>query len=203
MFRREGVDGQKISSIFLGPFLIQPIILFLFVLIFLLSEWIWSENAVGGSWACQFCPFLTKNSVRYCNTITNNLLCVHEQKEKKTQIIKKHQPIMVFPPPLPLLPLPPPLPPHCCHASRRAATTADILLPPSYRCRRQAATVAAAELLLENVLKMQEERAGKTRARAVSRGQVGHSLFLVKTQDRGPLRIMHTRHLKVTKSKTT
>jgi hypothetical protein len=47
----------------LGPFLIQPIILFLFVLIFLLSKLL-LENTVGGSWACQFCPFLAKNSVR-------------------------------------------------------------------------------------------------------------------------------------------
>jgi hypothetical protein len=58
-------------------------------------------------------------------------------------------------------------------------------------------------LLLENVLKMQEERAGKIRARDVSRGQVRHRLFLVKTRDRGPLRVMQTRHLKVSKSKTT
>ncbi len=57
--------------------------------------------------------------------------------------------------------------------------------------------------LLENVLKMQDERVGKTRACAVSRGQARHRLFLVKRQDRGPLCIMHTHHLKVSKSKTT
>ncbi len=56
---------------------------------------------------------------------------------------------------------------------------------------------------MENVLKTQEERAGKTRARAVSRGQMRHGVFLVKRQDRGLLRIMQTRHLKVSKSKTT
>jgi hypothetical protein len=50
---------------------------------------------------------------------------------------------------------------------------------------------------------MQEERAGETRARSVSRGQMRHRLFLVKRQDRGPLRVMQTRHLKVSKSKTT
>jgi hypothetical protein len=49
---------------FLGPFLLQPIILFLFVLVFLLLEWIWLENAVmGGIWAGQICPCLAKNSV--------------------------------------------------------------------------------------------------------------------------------------------
>jgi hypothetical protein len=63
LFWREGVDGQKISSIFLGQFLIQPIILFLIVLIFFLTDRRWSENAVGGSWAGQICPFLAKNSV--------------------------------------------------------------------------------------------------------------------------------------------
>ncbi len=101
----ECIDGQKNQlDCFLGPFLIQPIILFLFVLIFLLSEWIWSENAVGGSLACQICPLLAKNSVRYYNTITNNLLCAPEQKEKI---------------------------PNCRRASPRAAaaSTAALLLP--------------------------------------------------------------------------
>ncbi len=59
------------------------------------------------------------------------------------------------------------------------------------------------QYLLENVLKMQEERAGETRARDVSCGQVRHRLFLVKRQDMGPFRIMQTCHLKVSKSKTT
>jgi hypothetical protein len=54
---------MKSFSFFLGPFLIQPIILFLFVLIFLLTDWHWLENAVGRSWAGQICPFLAKNSV--------------------------------------------------------------------------------------------------------------------------------------------
>ncbi len=53
------------------------------------------------------------------------------------------------------------------------------------------------------MLKMQEERASKTRARAVSREQMGHRLFVVKKQDRGPLRVMQIHHLKVSKSKTT
>jgi hypothetical protein len=43
------LTNKKSAQIYLGPFLIQPIILFLFVLIVLLSEWIWLENAVGGS----------------------------------------------------------------------------------------------------------------------------------------------------------
>ncbi len=55
---------------------------------------------------------------------------------------------------------------------------------------------------MENVLKMREERAGTTRARAVSRGQMRHGVFLVKKQDRGLLRVMQTRHLKVSKSKS-
>ncbi len=54
---------KKSGEFFLGPFSIQPIILFLFVLVFLLSEWIWSENAVGRSWPGQICPFLAKNLV--------------------------------------------------------------------------------------------------------------------------------------------
>jgi hypothetical protein len=40
--------------------------------------------------------------------------------------------------------------------------------------------------VLENVLKMREERAGETRARAVSRGQMRHRLFLVRVQDAPP-----------------
>jgi hypothetical protein len=54
---------KKLAQFFLGSFLIQPIILFLFVLIFFLSEWIMPENTVGGSWAGQICPFLAKNYV--------------------------------------------------------------------------------------------------------------------------------------------
>jgi hypothetical protein len=56
---------------------------------------------------------------------------------------------------------------------------------------------------LEKVLKIQEERAGETRAWAVSRGQMRHRLFLVKRQDWGPLHVMQTHHLKVSKNKTT
>jgi hypothetical protein len=50
---------------------------------------------------------------------------------------------------------------------------------------------------------MQEERADKTRAWAVSCRQMRHRLFLVKRRDRGPLRVMQTHHLKVSKNKTT
>ncbi len=57
------LTDKKSGRFVLGPFLIQPIILFLFILVFLLLEWIWLENSVGGSWAGQICPFLAKNSV--------------------------------------------------------------------------------------------------------------------------------------------
>jgi hypothetical protein len=53
---------NQVDFIF-GPFLIQPIILFLFGLVFLLLEQIWLENSVGGIWAGQICPFLANNSV--------------------------------------------------------------------------------------------------------------------------------------------
>ncbi len=62
-FSGKVLTAKKSGCLFLGSFLIQPIILFLFILIFLLLEWIWLENAVGGSWAGQICPFLAKNSV--------------------------------------------------------------------------------------------------------------------------------------------
>ena len=69
----------KIASIFLwGKFSLQSIIFFLFVLTFSLLQRSWSENA-GGSWAGQFCQFLTKTPLRYLSTVTNNLLW-----EKKT-----------------------------------------------------------------------------------------------------------------------
>jgi hypothetical protein len=62
-FGTKVLADKKSAQFFFGPFLIQPIILFLFVLIFFLSEWIMPENAVGGSWAGQICPFLAKYSV--------------------------------------------------------------------------------------------------------------------------------------------
>jgi hypothetical protein len=65
------LTDRKSAWVFFGPFLI-----------FSMSERIWSENAVGESWTCQLCPFLAKNSVRYYNTVTNNLLCARKQKEK-------------------------------------------------------------------------------------------------------------------------
>ncbi len=43
------LTDKKSGWFFLGPFLIQPIILFLFVLFFLLLEQIWLENGVRGS----------------------------------------------------------------------------------------------------------------------------------------------------------
>ncbi len=81
-FGRQVMTDKKSVQLLLGPFLIQLIILYFFVLSLWLSEWIWLENAVGGSLACQFFPFLVKNSLRYNNIFTNNLLCVHEQEEK-------------------------------------------------------------------------------------------------------------------------
>jgi hypothetical protein len=43
-FGRKVVTDKKSAQFSLCPFLIQPIIFFLFVLIFLLSEWIWLEK---------------------------------------------------------------------------------------------------------------------------------------------------------------
>ncbi len=50
---------------------------------------------------------------------------------------------------------------------------------------------------MENVQKAREKRRGETRARAVSRGEVRHELFLMKRQDRDLLRVMQRHHLKV------
>ncbi len=85
--RKVGFGGKvlmdkKSGRFFLGPFLIKPITLFLFVLVFLLLEWIWLENTVGGSWAGQICPFLTKNSVQGTITPSRNLLCVQTEIKK-------------------------------------------------------------------------------------------------------------------------
>ncbi len=56
---------------------------------------------------------------------------------------------------------------------------------------------------MENVQKAREKRRGETRARAVSRGEVRHELFLMKRQDKDLLRVMQRRHLKVSYSKAT
>ena len=48
-FTGKVLTDKKSGQFFLGPFLIQPIILFLFVLFFLLLEQIWLENGVRGS----------------------------------------------------------------------------------------------------------------------------------------------------------
>ncbi len=78
------LTDEKSGQFFLGPFLIQPIILFLFVLVFLLLERIWLENAVGGSWAGQICPFLAKNSVWGTITLTKPVVCANrDQKSQK------------------------------------------------------------------------------------------------------------------------
>ncbi len=65
---------EKSPQKFKGPFSIQPIILFLFVLFFLLLEWIWLENAVEGSWGVYSVNSMPKFQLRYIITITNNLL---------------------------------------------------------------------------------------------------------------------------------
>jgi hypothetical protein len=45
-------------KIFYGPFSIQPIILLVFDLTFLLLEWLLSENAVVGNLVGRLCRFL-------------------------------------------------------------------------------------------------------------------------------------------------
>jgi hypothetical protein len=52
-------------------------------------------------------------------------------------------------------------------------------------------------------MKNTREKGGKTRAHAVSCGQMRHKLFLMKRQDRGLLCVMQRLHLKISKSKTT
>jgi hypothetical protein len=87
LFWREGVDGQKNQLDFvLGPFLIQPIILFVFILIFLLTDQRWSENAVRGSWAGQICPFLAKTLCTYYNTLSKAVVRANRDQKitKKT-----------------------------------------------------------------------------------------------------------------------
>jgi hypothetical protein len=85
------LSDEKSAQFVSGPFLIQPITLLLFVLIFLLIEQLWLENSVGGSWAGQICPFLAKNlHVRYYNTLTKP--AVHVNRDKKSQ--KNNQIIM-------------------------------------------------------------------------------------------------------------
>jgi hypothetical protein len=78
------------AQFFLGPFLIQPIILFLFVLIFFLSEWSLPDNAVGGSWAGQICPFLAKNSVYGTIIPSQSLLCVRTEIKKSQKNHSDH-----------------------------------------------------------------------------------------------------------------
>ena len=53
---------EKSGKNILGPFSIQPIILFFFVLSLLLLEWLLSENAVVGNLVGQFWSILRQNS---------------------------------------------------------------------------------------------------------------------------------------------
>jgi hypothetical protein len=46
-------------------------------------------------------------------------------------------------------------------------------------------------------MKTQQKKGGKTRARALSREQMRHKLFLMKRQDKGLPHVLQRRHLKV------
>jgi hypothetical protein len=85
---------------------------------------------------------------------------------------------------------------HAHHGANSAA-----LLPG--RMQNRAPWVCRSGVVMENVWKAQEKRRGETRARAVSRGEMRHKLFLIKRQDRDLLCVMQRRHLKVSKSKAT
>ncbi len=66
-------------------------------------------------------------------------------------------------------------------ATRAMATVTKSAMEMKVRAMATAMMATATKRAkLENMLKMQEERAGETRARAVSCGQVRHRLFLVK-----------------------
>ncbi len=67
------LTDKKLPQFFWGQLSFQHIITFIFVCSFSLLELIWSENAVRGNLACQFCPFLAKNSIRYYNMVTKNV----------------------------------------------------------------------------------------------------------------------------------
>ena len=92
-----GGDKKRMKFWFnnlLGQFLIQPIIRFLLVLLFLRVEWFLLENAVGRNWDSPFGPFLAKISKRYSmystSTVTNKQLCACKEQKKKWQ--KNHPP---------------------------------------------------------------------------------------------------------------
>jgi hypothetical protein len=53
---------EKSGQIIFGPFSIQSIILLIFVLTFLLLEWLLSENAVVGNLVGRFWSIPRKNS---------------------------------------------------------------------------------------------------------------------------------------------
>ncbi len=73
---------------------------------------------------CHLAAFLLRSCVN-CTEAPSNLLCGRKQKEKIPKNKKKYLPIML------LLPLPPPPLPCCCCTSPRAATAAEVALPPS------------------------------------------------------------------------
>ncbi len=75
---------------FRGPFLIQPIILFLFLFSFLLLEWIWLENAVGEIWACQLSPKNLPKTLVGCTFMRHNSwLCASQLPVVRAQVGKK------------------------------------------------------------------------------------------------------------------
>jgi hypothetical protein len=56
------LTDEKSGQNFEGPFSIQPIILLIFVLTFLLFEWLLSENAVVGNLVGRFWSIPRQNS---------------------------------------------------------------------------------------------------------------------------------------------
>jgi len=56
------LTDEKSGEIIFGPFSIQPIILLIFVLTFLLLEWLLSENAVVGNLFGRFWSIPRQNS---------------------------------------------------------------------------------------------------------------------------------------------
>ncbi len=88
-FSGKVLADKKSARFFLGPFLIQPIILFVFVLIFLLTDQRWLENTVRGSWAGQICPFLAKNFV-YILLPSQKLLCMQTEIKKSQKNHSDH-----------------------------------------------------------------------------------------------------------------
>jgi len=65
LFGGRVLTDEKSGQICFGPFSIQPIILLIFVLTFLLLEWLLSENTVVGNLVGRSGRFLAKTHLRY------------------------------------------------------------------------------------------------------------------------------------------